>query len=190
MIACDAENSETANGDDSTSDATSSENTNTPNSNLSDATSNSDPVTTELDGSWLSDCITRDAQASVDFEQESLFVEGSFYERTINLYQDSNCSVPADMSFIRVRSTGLQYPGGSVQTELGSASQIVVTSPMIDFDRRLLTTDEAELFDPALYFYDFYLFESDGRLHFGSMNTLPASQFEQSLDSPHVFTAQ
>lgn len=153
--------------------------------------SNPDQETKELDGTWLSDCTTRYPDAVIiPYELEQLVVGGSVYERTIYMYQDSNCSVPADISFLTVRSTSLEYPGGSVETELGSASQIVVTSPMIDFDRSLLTGDDAALYDPALYFYDFYLFESDGRLRFGSTNTSPMNDFEQSLDSPHIFTAQ
>ena len=195
LSACDSDNSETLNSetlnsDDPVTDTTSSENSNTLSPSSPDTTNNSDPATARLDGRWMSSCTTRFPQDADGFEQEYLIVEGSSYERTINYFEDIDCSVPEDISFLRVRSTGLQYPGGMVETERGFATQIVVTSPIIDFDRRLLTEDEAALFDPALHFYDFYLFGEDGRLYFGSMNTGPTDQFEQTLDSPHIFTAQ
>lgn len=190
LSACDAENSETPNRSSPISDSTSSDTANTLSQIPPDKTDNINPVIVALDGLWVSNCSTRYPQDQAGFEREHLVVEGSLYERTISYYEDADCSVPQDISFLRVRSVGLQYPGGLVETERGSASQIVVTAPTIDFDRRLLTDEEAALFDPALYFYDFYLFSADGRLHFGSMNTLPANQFEQTLDSPHIFSAQ
>ena len=126
LFACDAKNSETLNGDDPIIGTTSSGNTNPLNPNMSDSTSNSDPATAEIDGRWFSNCVILSPQESAFSTQEYLVIEGSSYERTINYYQDSNCSVPDDISFLRVRSTSLQYPGGFVQTELGLASQIVV----------------------------------------------------------------
>ncbi len=190
LVACDVENSETLNADDTITSATSSGDTNTLSPGSPDTADNSNPDTVSLDGRWISNCAILSPEDQPWSEQEYLVVEGSVYERTIYYYDDINCSVPNEISFLRVRSVALQYPGGSVETVRGSASQIVVTSPMIDFDRRLLTDDEAALFDPALYFYDFYLFGSDGSLYFGSVNTTPADQFEQTLDSPHIFTAQ
>lgn len=205
LSACDGENSNTLNGDDSIADATDSENTsvpdanspdtnapdtNAPDTNAPDATGTVDPTKTELDGRWLSNCVTGNfPQDPIQFEQEYIVVEGSAYKRTINYYLDSDCSVPAGISFLSVSSTDLQYLGSSVQTAQGSAMQIAFT-PTIDFDRRLLTVDEAGLYDPALYFYEFYFLGLDGLMYFGSMGTFPPDQFEQTLDSPHIFSAQ
>jgi len=54
----------------------------------------------------------------------------------------------------------------------------------------MLTVEEASLFDPFLFFYDFYLLGEDGRLFFGSNDTFPTDQFEQTLDWPHIFSRQ
>lgn|GEM_PF-5362230 len=193
-IACDAGSSNTLVDDDSNSIETTIENSvettvensDTSSTNLPDTSSIPD-AGAELDGRWVSACITSTAESSA---QEHLLIEGSSYQRTINWHKDSNCSVPDTISFLRIRTTSLQTPGGTVQTELGTATQIVVTAPRIDFDRSQLSTNDAELYDPGFYFYEFYILGADGRLRFGSMNTYPADEFEQTLDSPHIFTKQ
>lgn len=188
LFACNAENSETLNSEDPINDVTSSGNSSTLNPSSPDTRNNDYPATAKLDGHWISNCVVSSDQGGS--EREFLIVEGSFYERTMNFYNDTNCWFPADFSFISVRSDALQYTGGFVETERGAASQIVFGGRAIDFDKRRMTDEDAALFDPALYFYDFYLIDLDGRLYFGSMRTWPLDQFEQSLDSPNIFTAQ
>lgn len=190
LAECIGESNDSPNTDNSTVDQIVPANTETLNTNLPSATSITDQATAQLDGSWLSNCVTRNPEDPTQFEQEFVVVNGSSYERTINYYQDSDCSVPSDISFLTVRSLDFQYTGGTVQTALGPATLILRNLQTIDFDRRLLTLDEAALFDPALYLYDFYLIASDGHLYFGSLDTFPTDQFEQTLDSPHVFSAQ
>ena len=136
--------------------ALSNDNSSTQNASLTPPASNTvNSVTGGIDGQWLSSCTSRDPEITNQYEQEFLVVEGQSYQRTINYYQDSDYSVPGDISFLRVSSTDLQYPEGSVQTALGAASLIELTLPTIDFDRSILTDDEASLFDPALFFMIF-----------------------------------
>jgi len=141
-----------------------------------------------LDGSWLSNCFTFFPDEPTEYEREFIVIQGASYERTINYYQDSDCSVPSEISFIRIRSSDFQITNDTFQTVLGTASIFDIGVWNIDFDESTFSDDEVGLFDPAFGIYGLFLLSLDGRLFFGSQT--PPFIGEQHLSESRYFIKQ
>jgi len=153
-----------------------------------------DPDAPALNGSWLSSCVPT-FLGSTEYEQETVVIDGVMYERTINYYQDSDCLIPANfISFIRMGSSEFAISNSTIQTQLGTATRITIrqwdTTWFFDVDDSSMTQEDLSLFDPAIYFYNFYLFTADGRLYLGSEDPAVPGTVSPQLDESRFFTKQ
>ena len=165
LIACDSDNGQSLNSDRFNTDSTGSQEItaqDTDEQQVGDFVDTADPLA--LEGSWLSNCFTLFPDEPTEYERQFVVVQGASYERTINYFQDSDCSIPTAISYIRIRSSEFEITNNTFQTALGTATIINVGSWSLDIDESTFSDEEVSLFDPAFGIYDIYLLSSDGQL--------------------------
>ena len=121
-----------------------------------------------LEGTWLSDC---------DFDENSLLtISGNVAVFTQQFFLQENC-VELDTEFaLDVDTLSLEFPAGSVTTNLGTAFFIDLTLESFTVDGELITPESGD--DDFSTEFDIFLISNDGRLFFGDDN------FDGALESP------
>jgi len=127
---------------------------------------NGGQVSSALDGTWRFDC---QADGDDEFEKGTMTIAGGTATSVVSIYTDSDCSVPAEFANGRAVQS-LEFPGGSVQTSLGTATFVNVTLESTEVNGAPLTAEEiAVLQELGVYDteYDLFLITAEGRLYFG-----------------------
>ena len=102
-------------------------------------------VLTKFDGSYLGGCEQSDEEDPTDgFEIISSKIDGDSGSIKAFNYTDEACATP-DMPAETVLELSIAYPGGTVQTALGTADFIDITPESITFDGQAPTPEQMQL---------------------------------------------